>query len=156
MVGILDRAVSGDCLVYARGYKYQTRAAFALLIPELRGAVAAPVRTDWLESDPEGTLRIRAGYAWDGASGPTWDSKSSMRASCVHDALYQLMRLGLLSREWREVADRVFRRLCQEDGMWSIRAQIWYDMVRVFANPATDPATESPDELAGCGCPEGA
>ena len=144
------------CLVYARGYKYQTRRAFALLLPEMVGAVGATVRTAWLELTPEGWLLICAGYAWDGASGPTWDSKSSMRGSCVHDALYQLMRLGLLSREWRDVADALFQRLCREDGMLSPRAWLWYQAVRIFADPATDPAAESPDEMAGCGCPEGA
>jgi hypothetical protein len=142
-----------DCLVYARGYKYQTRRAFAVLLPEMRGAVALPAVTDWLEFDADGWLRIRAGYAWDGASGPTWDSKSSMRGSVVHDALYQLMRLGLLSQEWRPVVDKLFERLCLEDKMLPPRARLWYHAVRVFASPATDPAAESPDEMAGCGCP---
>lgn len=148
--------MSGTCLVYARGYKYQTRRPFAILLPELVGAVAEAVRTDWLELTPDGWLQIRAGYAWDGASGPTWDSKSSMRGSLVHDALYQLIRLGLLSKEWREPADRVLRRLCEEDKMLAPRAWAWFHSVRIFADPATDPAAESPDEMAGCGCPEGA
>lgn len=147
--------MSGTCLVYARGYKYQTRCAFAILLPEMVGAVAATVRTDWLELTPDGWLQIRAGYAWDGATG-AWDSKSSMRGSLGHDALYQLIRLGLLSHEWREAADRVLRRLCEEDKMLGPRAWAWFHAVRIFANPATDPAAESPDEMAGCGCPEGA
>ncbi len=130
--------MSGTCLVYARGYKYQTRAAFTILLPEMAGAVAAPVSTDWLELDPEGWLRIRAGYAWDGASGPTWDSKSSMRGSCVHDSLYQLMRLGLLNREWREVVDLVFWRICEDDGMLPPRAWAWYHAVRIFADPVVE------------------
>lgn len=150
---VVDRTVSGSCLVYARGYKYQTRAAFAILLPELAGAVATRASTDWLELDTDGWLRVRAGYAWDGASGPTWDSNSSMRGSVVHDALYQLMRLGLLSREWRQVADAVFEQLCLQDKMLPMRARLWYHAVRIFADPATDPAAESPDEFAGSGCP---
>lgn len=147
--------MTGTCLVYARGYKYQTRRPFAIPLPELRGAVAEAVRTEWLELDPEGWLRICAGYAWDGATGAL-DTKSSRRGSLGHDALYQLIRLGLLGHEWREAADQVLRRLCEEDKMLAPRAWAWYHAVRIFADPATDPAAESPDEMAGCGCPEGA
>jgi hypothetical protein len=153
VVGMVDRAVRPDCLVYARGYKYQTRRPFVIALPELRGAVAEPVSTDWITLDPDGTLTIRSGYAWDGASGPTYDTKSSMRGSCSHDALYQLIRLGLLSIEWREAADRLFERLCLTDKMLPPRAWLWYHAVRIFASPAADPASESPDETAGCGCP---
>jgi hypothetical protein len=140
------------CLVYARGYKYQVRAAHAVLIPELADPTRALIRTEWLELDPDGTLRVRAGYAWDGASGPTYDSKSSMRASLYHDCGYQMIRLGLLAQAMRAPLDTMFHRVCLEDKMWSVRAQLWYDMVRIFAKPATDPAAESPDEFAGCGC----
>ena len=141
------------CIRYREGLKYQLRAAHAVCLPELRGAVPEPVSTEWLELDPDGTLRIRAGYAWDGASGPTYDSKSSMRASLYHDALYQAERLGLVSIEWRAAIDSMFRRVCLEDGMLAPRAWLWYHAVRIFAKPAAT-SQESPDETAGCGCPE--
>lgn len=140
------------CIHYSSGYKYQLRASYAVLLPEIAHAEREPVTTDWLELDPDGTLRVRAGYAWDGASGPTIDTKSSMRASLLHDACYQLIRKGLLDHSFRPVVDRMFRRICKEDGMWSVRAQLWYLGVRIFADPATDPASEAPDESAGCGC----
>jgi hypothetical protein len=152
VVGMVDRAVT-QCIRYSDGYRYQLRAPYAVLLPEMRGAVEFPVSTDWLEFDSDGWLRIRAGYAWDGASGPTWDTKSSMRASLAHDSLYQLCRLGHISQEWRQVIDRIFHRMCVEDGMFSPRAWLWYHAVRIFASPAADPAAESPDERAGCGCP---
>jgi hypothetical protein len=150
VVGVVDRAVT--CIRYGTGYRYQLRAPYAVLLPEMRGAVDLPVVTDWLEFDSDGWLRIRAGYAWDGASGPTFDSKSSMRGSLVHDSLYQMMRRGRISAEWRPVADKVFHRMCKEDGMLPPRAWLWYHAVRIFASPAADPAAESPDEMAGCGC----
>lgn len=136
------------CIHYADGYKYQLRAPYVIQL-EIKPAHGAG--TDWLTLDTDGTLTIRAGYAWDGASGPTWDSKSSMRGSLVHDALYQLMRLGLLDIRYRDEADAIFRRICKEDGMWSPRAALWYHAVRIFAKPAAT-ANESPDECAGCGC----
>lgn len=141
-----------DCIHYSAGYKYQLRAAHACLIPELVDLLRPLIVTPWIELDPDGWMRFRAGYAWDGASGPTYDSKSSMRASLYHDGGYQLTRLGLLDHALRATLDSVFRRICKDDGMWSPRAQIWYMAVRIFADPATDPAAESPDECAGRGC----
>jgi hypothetical protein len=149
VVGMVDRAVNRQCIRFARGYKYQLRAPYATQI-ELRPEVGAG--TEWVTLDTDGGLTIRAGYAWDGASGPTYDSKSSMRASLVHDSLYALLRLGLLPAKHRADADAIFHRMCVEDGMLAPRAWLWYHAVRIFASPAADPASESPDETAGCGC----
>ena len=102
--------------------------------------------------EADGHLTIFAGYAWDGASGPTYDSKSSMRASLVHDAGYQLIRLGMLPHDTRKQWDELFHRICVEDGMWKPRAWLWFNAVRGFADPATDPASEAPDECAPCDC----
>ena len=140
------------CIEYRRGYKYQLQVAHAVLLLELADPSRAPIRTDWLELDPDGTLRIRAGYAWDGASGPTYDSPSSMRPSLYHDAVYQLIRLGLLAPSMRAAADAMFHRVCREDGMFKPRAWAWFHLVRIFAEPATDPASESRLESAGSGC----
>ena len=76
-----------------------------------------------------------------------------MRAAFYHDAGYQLIRLGLLSHESRAKLDAMFHRICKEDGMFGPRAWLWYHAVRIFANPATDPAAEAPDEYAPKGCP---
>ncbi|MBI3150100.1 MAG: hypothetical protein HYZ17_16470 [Betaproteobacteria bacterium] len=133
------------CIHYRGGYKYQLRAAYACVLPELADATRAPIVTDWIELDPDGTLRLRPGYACDGASGPTYDSKSSMRGAFTHDAGYQLIRMGLLPMSLRPAIDRAFRRICKEDGMWSARAALWYHAVRIFASPAADPARERAD-----------
>lgn len=137
------------CIQYAAGYKYQLRHTYSL---STGIACDAPIRTDWLEMTAQGQLTIHAGYAWDGASGPTFDSKSSMRASLVHDAGYQMIRLGLLPPSTRAAWDDLFHRLCREDGMWKPRAWLWFHAVRGFASPATDPASEAPDECAPGGC----
>ena len=140
-----------NCIRFARGYKYQLRAPYVIVLPEIRPEHGAG--TEWLTLEPDGTLTIRAGYAWDGASGPTIDTRDSMRASLVHDALYQLMRLRMLEHSYRPAVDLIFRRLCEQDGMWSPRAALWYHAVRIFADPASEPGAESPDDTAGCGCP---
>jgi len=77
-------------------------------------------------------LTIHEGYAWDGASGPTIDTKSFMRGSLVHDALYQLISTKKLGKEHRRDADKVLYRICREDGMSWFRAKYVYYAVRKF------------------------
>ena len=85
------------------------------------------------------------GYAWDCPSGPTLDTRNFMRGSLVHDALYQLMRESLLDHTiHREPADRILQSLCREDGMTALRAWWVYQGVRLFGNPASDPAQQRP------------
>lgn len=121
-------------IAYQKGYKYQTVEDYEI---ELDLRPPRRIKTKFIDFDEEGTLRIRAGYAWDGPSGPAFDTPTFMRASLVHDALYQLMREKHLdSKEHRDDADRVMRALCLEDGMWSIRAWWCYRAVRRAAAPA--------------------
>ena len=73
---------------------------------------------------PDGMLLIDKGYRWDGPSGPAIDTESFMRASLVHDALYQLIREGHLSR-WRKFyADNLMLAITKEDGMFFPR-YVW-------------------------------
>lgn len=94
--------------------------------------------------DPEGLLKIEAGYAWDGPSGPTIDTKTFIRGSLIHDALYQLMREEKLDRiKYRENADQLLKKICLEDGMNSFRASYVYQFVRWFGESAARPKDES-------------
>lgn len=79
-----------------------------------------------------GTLVISAGYSWDGPSGPTIDTKTFMRGSLIHDALYQLIREGVLSMPDRKRVDQILREICLEDGMARFRAWYVYQGVRKF------------------------
>jgi len=79
-----------------------------------------------------GVLEIKQWYAWDGASGPAIDTKTILRGSLVHDALYQLMWEGLLPQSYRKKADKILYRICREDGMSLWRAQYVYRAVRWF------------------------
>lgn len=71
-------------------------------------------------------------YAWDGPSGPTIDTKNSMRAALIHDILYQAIREKELPKKCRAKADKLFLELLKEDGMFCIRRWIWYLSVRAF------------------------
>lgn len=185
-----------------RGYKYATNqdAEFCLRWgardnwtgSELEArAPGAPVGIKgWLELRSDAALTIKAGYAWDGPSGPaawpgvlaglmglgiglqglvslgfavvalgalwvwvaylTRDSRDFMRASLVHDALYQLFRAGLLEAEaGRLLADRIMRQHCIEDGMGALRGGAIYLGVRAFGkkNARPQPKLEGEREL---------
>lgn len=86
----------------------------------------------WIELSPTGVLNIRNGYSWDGPSGPARDTKNFMRASLVHDALYQLIDEGQLHKKHRKNADKTMRALCKEDGMGAARRFWTYWGVRIF------------------------
>lgn len=81
-----------------------------------------------------GHLTIFKGYCWDGGSGPAIDTANFMRASLIHDALYQLMREGVIDRKkFRKRADQIMREIALEDGMSNIRARWIYCAVRIGA-----------------------
>jgi len=90
------------------------------------------IKTEFIELDTEGWLRIKAGFLWDGPSGPTFDTESFMRGSCYHDALYYLMLIGMLKDKNRKKADKLLRKHCREDGMSRFRAWYVYRAVRAF------------------------
>jgi hypothetical protein len=92
-----------------------------------------------------GHLCIKKGYAWDGPSGPTYDSANFMRGSLVHDCLYQLLREGLLAQGYRKLADDILRQHCLEDGMSRARARMVWWGVRTFGAKAARPALPVPE-----------
>lgn len=116
------------------GYKYQLVESYSIntgIIPDIA------INTPFISLDTNGYLTIRQGYAWDGPSGPTFDTKNFMRGSLVHDALYQLMRRGYLNIDTnRNKADRLLKHICKEDGMSSLRAWWVYQGVHAFGKSA--------------------
>jgi hypothetical protein len=125
---------------YREGYKYQLYAD-----EEFRtGIFGKNIKTDFIELFANGVLICRKGYAWDGASGPTIDTKNSMRAALLHDAGYQLMREKLLSLDYKAYFDEEFYRILRADGMSWIRAWIWYNAVRDFGKSSTLPENDRP------------
>ena len=63
-----------------------------------------------------------------------------MRASLVHDALYQLIRhRHLKTTEYKDKADKLFKKICIEDGVSSATAKIYYLGLKLGGKPAADP-----------------
>ncbi len=73
---------------------------------------ARTINTRFLTLTRDGVLTVRAGYAWDGMSGPVRDTVHNHHAGLCHDALYQLMRMGHIGmNRWVE-ADLELAKLC--------------------------------------------
>lgn len=86
---------------------------------------------EYIEIGVFGAMLIKAGYCWDGASSIAKDTKTIMRGSLIHDALYQLMREGVLPQSARKRADEIMREICLEDGMSRFRAWYVYTALRL-------------------------
>jgi len=132
-----DTFVQSKYMAYKSGYKYQIHEDFYYKLTFR--PVSEKVETRFITLYPDGWLVIKNGYSYDGASGITYDSKNTMRASLVHDALYQLMRMELIEQMYRDESDEELYILIREDGMWYIRAKSWHLAVTYFADSAADP-----------------
>lgn len=122
---------------YKEGYKYQLASEYSVFV-EIR-----PERelvSDFVTLESNGLLTLAKGYAWDGASGPAFDTKNFMRGSLVHDALCQLMTEKLLDKDthWVPAAEEM-RKICLEDGMSRIRAWWCFKAVCWFGNSVLSP-----------------
>lgn len=133
-------------ITYRDGYKHQLTEDYII---DTGIKPAGLVVTRFLVLSLDGRLTVLKGYAWDGPSGPTFDSPSFMRGSLVHDALYQLMRDEYLDHDiCRESADRLLQKLCLEDRMNPLRAKWVYEAVRTYGEPSADPARRRPVVMA--------
>lgn len=123
-------------------YKYLLKTTYRILLPEIfydevesshehNGFYYLSIRKGWLQ--------ISKGYAWDGPSGPTIDTENWMRASLVHDALYQLMRERVLDLKMRLPSDNFMYSILRQDEMSWIRAVIAWKIVRWFGESSARP-----------------
>jgi hypothetical protein len=136
---------TGLRILYKSGYKYQLAEDYTM---PTGLEVVRTINTGFILLDPFGNLTIRAGYAWDGPSGPTFDTRNFMRGSLVHDAVYQLMREGHMPASYRQRADQLLRQICRQDGMSAVRAWWVYWAVRAFAAPCVDVRHVNPVQAA--------
>lgn len=123
-------------IYFCKGYKYQLRrpAYFQTNIypPE-------PIELDLVYMGTDGLVIVRKYFAWDGASGPTWDDHTNMAASLLHDVLYYLIRIGKLDPRCRlRVDDELWRRMVI-DGAFKIRANYYCWAVNTFGRSGADP-----------------
>ncbi len=130
-----DTLMKSACYRNLRPYKYQLMKTYQCLIPFIGSEfnINTPfvhINEVGLQKGSQDLITIKEGYCWDGPSGPTIDTLNFMRGSLVHDALYQLMRMGELPSSCREKADDLLRHMCIVDGMSQFRAWYVYIFVR--------------------------
>lgn len=99
------------------------------------------IKTEFFELDELGVLTIKAGYRWDGPSGPTIDTPSFMRSSATHDCFFQMLRMGLICDSQRErffkTANKDLKLISIEDGMLVVRASAVKFTVEKFGKKHT-------------------
>ena len=140
-------AKSQACYRKLKKYKYQLMKEYTVRDIEIEG-LAEDVDTDFIALTVAGVLTVKNRYAWDGPSGPTIDTKSFMRGSLVHDALYQLMRGKYLDyKKHRDYADELLRKMCVDDGMFKLWARYVYKLLRMFGEKNARPSEEPQDEI---------
>jgi hypothetical protein len=121
-------------------YRFEVTENYCVEIPELAGQ-QFDIREKYYQLISVGSrvfLRITKGYAWNGMGtiGLYPTTAKTARASCCHDAFYQMMREGLLPDSFRPTADSIFRRICKEDGEWGWSVDIYYALIRLFGGGA--------------------
>lgn len=121
-----------------RAYKYQVLRDFLIYT----GLTGHSVKTEWYELTETGWLYIWSGYAWDGASGPTWDDETNYVASLVHDVFYQMMRRGELPQSCKEHADDLLQTMMVERGASEIRAKMYHDGVTIGGKSSCELGTD--------------
>ena len=122
---------------YRKGYKYQTAENFFMMVPIFPDQ---DIVTEFINLSTKGEMNIRKGYAWDGASGPTWNTDNTMTPSLIHDALAQLMRQEYLVQGQLSSVNQLFDNMLSDRDMWSLRRWYWLKGLWLtggsFANPS--------------------
>jgi len=142
---------------YRKGYKYQL-AEDESCQTEIKGV---NIDSDFYSLSTDGILTGKKGYAWDGPSGPTYDSKYCMRGPLFHDIGYQMMREKRLPLTYRPYFDGLMWRIIKEDIEIMVlrykpavrgiietaaeaRALAWYNAVYYLAESAALPENDRP------------
>lgn len=112
-----------------------------------------PFCAKYYSMNASGTLYIKQGYMWDGASGPTIQTKTLVFPSLIHDVLYQSMRKGLIPVSARAQADVLFYKMCINEGMVWFRAAyslffLWLFGGR-YANPKKKELINQDNKIEG-------
>jgi len=82
------------------------------------------ITTKYIQLKKNGKLTLLVGYPWDGASGPTIDTKGAIAGSLYHDPIYKLIRMCLLPVSLRKQADKCYKRICIAWKMSRFRAWV--------------------------------
>lgn len=93
------------------------------------------VRTKYF-SIVNGAIEAKKGYQWDGATGipRIFQSDKLIVPSLIHDILCLGVEVQELPIKYRKVADKIFYKLCRDQGISWLVSKILYRAVRRYAN----------------------
>jgi hypothetical protein len=95
-----------------------------------------------------GKVLIMPAYAWDGATRiPDWPM--FMEPSLRHDVKYQLIRLGVMPKSYRVIADIEWALDCIASGVWRPIARSTAKVLKYVGGRAAHPASERWEKIAG-------
>lgn len=123
-------------IFYTKGHKYSIHSDFRI---KLLKTPEKTIKCRYGEFHSDGIMIIYADFPSDGSSGITWDTKSAMRNSFVHDFLYYLRRHGYLDESWDDYIDSLLEAIGIFDGMFEWRAGFWGWATNTFASFARNP-----------------
>ena len=127
---------------YKKGYKYQV-AEEDCWMSNVTGLSAVG---DFYKICESGLIIARKGYAYDGPSGPTIDTKTFLRGALFHDIAFQATREGKIPRnkELFHAWNQMLIDICDNAGMWKIRQKWVLFGVDKGSYWATDPKNDNP------------
>lgn len=132
-------------------FKYRLLMDIANQVDFLGLKLKEDIHNDYCSLFTDGLIIGRKLYAYDGASGPTKDTKDTMHGALDHDIFWQLIEEGFLGEEWREVSNAHLKKQCIADskllypdkklshkfmrGVSSVRFFAWRWSVTIFGRP---------------------
>lgn len=112
-------------------YKYRLVNGEVITLYHFEPYESGSIPDNWVRID-HGRMYLRKGYAWNGLDIAV-DTPAALRASLVHDAGYNAIAAGAVSkRPWKKHFDKEFLRVAREDGTSLFRALYMYCAVRLF------------------------
>lgn len=116
---------------HPNGYKYQLTRAYHHTLVNYSQLERTANLGPWVKLD-HNYLFLAPGYMWNGPD-VIRDADNLMRASLVHDSLYQMIAHGVITkRPWKRHADNEFVSISGQDGRaFSLRVFEWL-AVRFF------------------------
>lgn len=118
-----------------RPYRYQITddCAVPVLSPDLLRALrdTETIRHPFFEITRRAVL-VRAGYAWDGATGVIFQTENLRVPSLIHDIGCQAVNLGMLPRDFRAAFDAEYYAQALEYGALKARAMAHFAAIRLW------------------------
>lgn len=125
----------------SKGYKFKLIEDFTFSFHMTK--THKPVFLEFLHFDPfglVGRITLKAGYHWDGPSGPTIDRMENMGPSAKHDGKFQLFRDDHLDWETEfELSNEAMRDDCKAAGMWGTWAGLYNKGLNEFGGSSAQP-----------------